>query len=373
VTAIRRVLLVGPLEGARWRSISAYTRSLQAMLLSAGIEVETAAAPWFNPPSMLAGARARWTAQRQVRASEEGYYDLVHLTDHALGHHVPRFQRGSPVVVTCHDIMPFTVRGYYRSSVEGKLKRAFLQRPQKLMCEADALITVSEFTRGEVLARYGVNEFKVVVVPNMVRAAFRPAGRAEAESALVARQIKLPAGSRIVSVGHTQGYKNLQAVLKALSQPVLAHAQLIRVGSKLSPELLRLAKELGVSSRIHQLGAVSDEVLALVYAASDALAQPSLAEGFGIPVIEAMACGLPVVASDGGALPEVIGDAGIIVPLTPPDFAGRFARALSSSFEQRADLASAGIVRAERYRSRAVLPALLAAYERAITLSDSER
>ena len=371
MTAIRRVLLVGPLEGARWRSISAYTNSLREMLLSAGIEVETAAAPWFNPPSIVDATRKRWTRQREVRASEEGYYDLVHLTDQALGHHVPRFRRDSPVVVTCHDIMPFTVQGYYRSGIEGKLKRAFLRRPQRLMCEASALIAVSEFTRRQVLAHYGVDESKMVVVPNVVRGAFLPGDRAAAESALVARHIALPPAPRIVSVGHTQGYKNLPALLHALAQPGLAHAQLIRVGARLSPELLSLAARLGVRHRIQELGAVPDEVLALIYRASDALAQPSLAEGFGLPVIEAMACGLPVVASDGGALPEVLGDAGVTVP-PGPDFVSRFARALISSLERRPELSVAGVLRAETYRLAAVLPALLGAYERAIELADQE-
>ena len=365
------MLLVGPMAGSRWRSISAYSSSLRDMLLSAGLEVETASAPWLNPPSIIAGQRARWTSQLEVRAAEEGRFDLVHLTDHALGHHVPRFRSLGPVVVTCHDIMPFTVPGYYRSRQEALLKRAFLRRPQKLMCGGDALIAVSEYTRDQVLARYGVPESDISVVPNVLRPAFRPFERTAAEAALAARGIVLPAGPRVVSVGHTQGYKNIPTLLEALAQPALAHAQLIRIGTKLSPRLLRQARGLGVAHRILELGTVPDDVLAQVYAASDALAQPSLAEGFGIPAIEAMACGLPVVASDGGALPGVVGEAGILVPLVAPDFPGRFAKALSAAFERRAELSAAGLLRVERYHPWAVLPALLAAYERALVRTNT--
>lgn len=354
------------MAGSRWRSVSAYTNSLREMLATAGIEVAIASAPWFNPPSTLAGLRGRWTHQPEVRASEEGHYDIVHITDHALGHHVGRFRRQTPVVVTCHDVMPFTVPGYYRSVAEAQLKRAFLRRPQNLMMEADALIAVSDYTRNQVVRRYRAGADSITVVPNVLRAAFRPLDRASAEAALAAAGLHLPPGPRIVSVGHTQGYKNVPALLESLAQPSLAQAQLIRVGTKLSKPLRKQAAELGLWDRIHELGGISDELLALVYAASDVLVQPSLAEGFGIPVIEAMACGLPAVASDGGALPEVVGDAGIVVPLAQPDFPHRFAHAVVDAFDQKQTLRSEGLARAERYQPRVVLPELLLAYERAL-------
>jgi glycosyltransferase involved in cell wall biosynthesis len=97
---------------------------------------------------------------------------------------------------------------------------------------------------------------------------------------------------------------------------------------------------------------------------------PSRDEGFGIPIIEAMACGLPVIASDGGALPEVVADAGIIVPLQESpaqefEPAQRFARAIVSvleSSDRACELRLAGIRRAELFRPPAVLPQIQEAY-----------
>ncbi|MGH2634346.1 MAG: glycosyltransferase, partial [Tepidiformaceae bacterium] len=124
-----------------------------------------------------------------------------------------------------------------------------------------------------------------------------------------------------------------------------------------------LASRLGVEARITQLGRVDDPTLARLYGACDVLAQPSRYEGFGIPLVEAMACGLPVVCSDGGALPEVAGGAARIVPLTASygDDSRAFATALAEVIENhdvRAALRTAGLERACNFRPENVMPEL---------------
>lgn len=365
MSEIRRVLVVEPFEGPRWRSITAYSASLQRMLIGAGLEVEVASAPWFNPPSLVQATLARWWQQPQIRDAQAGKFDIVHLTDHALGHHAGRFARHTATVVTAHDLMPFGVPGYYASGREALLKKAFLKRAYGGLADADTVVAVSAYTRDELAARLGLRE-RVVVVPNVVRDAFTPHEPEVAERLLAEAGIALPVGPRVLSVGNDRAYKNVGAVIEAMARPALAHASLVRVGPRLHGELAKRAAELGVGRRLHYVSAPSDELLALVYAASSVLAQPSLAEGFGIPVVEAMACGLPVVASDGGALPEVLGGAGSIVPLAPPDFPGRFATALAQAIRDGASKSRAGIDRAASFAPGVVTPLLLNAYREAV-------
>ncbi len=365
---IRRVLLVEPMAGARWRSITAYASSLAEMLRAGGIEVELAEAPWFNPPSLAAGMRRRWWRAPAIQEALAGKFDAIHLTDQALAHHAKRLGRAAPAVVTCHDLMPFTLPGYYATRRERWLKQAFLRKPTRALADADLVVAVSEFTERELRTRF--DDLPVEVVPNVVRPAFRPIPRDEAERGLGAAGILLPPGLRILSVGNDRAYKNVEATLRALAQPALAHANLVRVGP-LTESQRQLAQANGVLRRTVFPGSIADDALALVYAACDVLAQPSLAEGFGIPVIEAMACGLPVVVSDGGALPEVAGEAGVIVPLADSGFDQRLAAGVADAIARSEELRAAGIARAKQFEPSAVLPGLLAAYRRAASKGSS--
>src|SRR5262249_26771179 len=140
---------------------------------------------------------------------------------------------------------------------------------------------------------------------------------------------------------------------------------------RFAPARVRRATDLGVASRVVELGHVSDAILRHLYAACDVLAQPSLYEGFGVPVIEAMASGLPVVCSDGGALPEVAGKGALVVPCAAggATAAGVLSDALASVLSderRRAELRERGLERAEHFRPARVMPLLREAYEQAV-------
>jgi glycosyltransferase involved in cell wall biosynthesis len=169
----------------------------------------------------------------------------------------------------------------------------------------------------------------------------------------------------VLSVGNDRAYKNMPALLEAMAQPALREANLVRNGP-LTKAHREQIEALGLSGRVTPVQGLDDSLLACLYSASDALAQPSIAEGFGIPVIEAMACGLPVVTTDGGALQEVAGRAGIVVPLGPENFPARFAEALAGAIAQPRARAEAGLERAREFAPERVLPSLLAAYEAAL-------
>jgi glycosyltransferase involved in cell wall biosynthesis len=296
-----------------------------------------------------------------------GEYDVVHLTDQALGHHVRRFSR-QPVVVTCHDLMPFTVPRYYHNRLESVVKRGFLRHSIGGMVKADRIVAVSEYTASEIERLPQLGAERVTVVPNIVRPVFHPVD--DAEAALGDAGIQLPPRPRVLSVGHAGPYKGLEFLLRALATRDLTGASLVRVGSRLTKRQRRLAASLGVISRITELGRLPDELLAAAYSACDVLAQPSIAEGFGVPVIEGMACGLPVVVSDGGALPEVVGAAGVVVPWEgasdPGLFHARFAAAAREALVEPPGRGQLGLGRAACFTPDVVVPRLLDVYRAAI-------
>lgn len=152
----------------------------------------------------------------------------------------------------------------------------------------------------------------------------------------------VPAGGAFHAAVNSGGfYKNVRATLQTVAA---LHASgtdvaLVRVGVPLGRDMRRLAARTGIAAHVKELGHPKDAELSSIYGAVDALIFPSLHEGFGLPVLEAMACGTPVVASDISALDELLGGAGLMAP--PRD-----AHALAAAVDQL--LSSQGV--ADRLR-----------------------
>ncbi len=214
---------------------------------------------------------------------------------------------------------------------------------------SDKVIAVSEFTRREILASVGLAPERVVVVPNgLDHRKFRPV-RGPEEIRRVAAKYGLP-GSFYLFVGPRSRKKNLRLVVEAygaagvpdgLRLPVVVAGD-VRREALYAPPPEKLA------DRFIFLGAVPDEDLPALYSGARAFLYPSLYEGFGLPVIEAMACGVPVVAADGSALPEVAGGAALLVDPRDPRSLIRALEKMADESE-RARLVDRGLVRAREF------------------------
>ncbi|KAA1262403.1 Glycogen synthase [Rubripirellula obstinata] len=219
------------------------------------------------------------------------------------GFNVPIWSR-CPVVATVHDLIHVQFAG--EQTLAKSLYYRFLQRP--VIRRSPVTLTVSDFSRQQIVDWYGLAESKVVSVRNGISDAFKPDGPAH-----------ITESPYFVYVGNTKSHKNLPALLDAIqSVAKTTNANLLMV-VKSDQWLQTQLQERGLTERVEVVSGVDDEKLASFYRGAVATILPSYFEGFGLPLVEAMACGCPVVGANVTSIPEVIGDAGLL--FSPDDSA----------------------------------------------------
>ncbi len=247
----------------------------------------------------------RWL---RANASTDGVF---HVLDHTYGHLVDALP-AHKTVVTCHDLDAFRCVIDGGASPRAWVLRPMVRRSLRGLQRAAKVVCVSVAVREELAATDLVESSRLLVVPNGVHPAFTPSrdAAADAEAArLLDGQTR--DGIELLHVGIPVPRKRIDralAVLAAVSR-VRPAARLIRVGGPLTPDLHARAERLGVAAKVLELPRLTPEVLAAVYRRANVLLMPSDAEGFGLPVIEALACGTPVVASHLPSLRETGGSA----------------------------------------------------------------
>jgi glycosyltransferase involved in cell wall biosynthesis len=233
-------------------------------------------------------------------------------------------------IATFHDL--FVMTSEYST---GDFRARFTEQAREAAARATAVIAVSEFTRQQVIACLGVTPNRVFVVHHGVR----DLGRVEAQREPV-----------ILNVGAIQKRKNIARLVEAF-ETVDTSWRLVLAGSAGygSEEIMaRIARSPAVD-RISVLGYITPAELAGWYARCSVFAFPSLDEGFGMPVLEAMAAAAPVLTSNRSALPEVAGDATLLIDPEDAGAIGQALRDLTSREELRRDLAIRGIERAKEF------------------------
>jgi glycosyltransferase involved in cell wall biosynthesis len=223
-------------------------------------------------------------------------------------------------------------------------------------------------TKCDLIERYGTEPDKITVVyPGYDEATFQPVRDEEVIEAVKARYGI--AGDYILFVGTLQPRKNLIRLVKAFAdcRSPIADCRLVIAGKKgwLYQEIFRRVEELGLEKKVVFTGYVPEGDLPALLSGAHLFVFPSLYEGFGLPVLEAMACGTPVVCSNASSLPEVAGDAALMVdPLDVEGLATAMERVLSDE-ELRAELTERGFKQARKFSWERCARETLAVLERA--------
>ena len=264
--------------------------------------------------------------------------------------------RRAAQVITIHDL-DFL---HHPERTTAEIRRDFPRRIHDHARRADHIIVSSRYALGEVAGALDVAAARISVCSP---------GAPDWTEAVAGRRARTGRGSTILFVGTAEPRKNLGGLLRAyaaLAARTPDAPRLVLAGRIPGTAAAQLdALPAGLRARVDVLGYVPAEDKPGLYAAARMLVLPSFEEGFGLPVLEAMACGVPVIVSDRGALPELAGDAA--QPVHPDDADGFAARMASLLDDDTADVAAArGRARATRYSWRACAEAVMAAYAAAL-------
>jgi alpha-1,3-rhamnosyl/mannosyltransferase len=299
----------------------------------------------------------------EVAPVEEGALRRLDLF-HAPGFRMPPV--GAPrTAFTLHDL---TVLSHPECHTEANRARTMVSIAEALSRGA-TVIAVSEATRLEAERLLALDPARLEVVPPIVSASFGSSG--DDEKILEDLGVERPF---VLVVAGFEPRKNLGRLLDAwelLPAALRDRHRLVMVSSAgwLESTLRRRVARLRRAGGVVELAGLETVKLAALYRRARVLVFPSLAEGFGLPVAEAMACGAPVITSDRSSMPEVAGGAAVLVdPEDAADVADGMARVLSNE-ELRRDLRERGLERAERFSAAAVVPRLLAVYGRAARMT----
>ncbi|MBV9957292.1 MAG: glycosyltransferase family 4 protein, partial [Acidobacteria bacterium] len=276
-----------------------------------------------------------WDYPRLLRRERERF-DLFHLVDHSYAQLV-RELPAERTIVTCHDLDTFRCVLEPEREPRGRWFVAMTERILDGLRRAARVTCDSVATRDELLKFELVPASRAVVIPNGVHPSCSP----EPEAAADAEAVRLlgdesDAVVDLLHVGSTIPRKRLDVLLRVFAevQKEFKGARLLRVGGAFTDEQSKLAERLGLSQAILVLPQLSRPVLAAVYRRAALVLQPSEREGFGLPVVEALACGAPVVASDLDVLREVGGEAAVYCPVAD---ISAWSEALSALLHERRD------------------------------------
>ena len=371
MTYVLRIGIDGRAFASPAAGIRRYVNGLTRALLALGEPLEVVALGGLdsNPRPPGAGYIAEplhpptnlgWTQVGLPRAARRAAVDVIH----APAYTAP-FWSQVPVVLTIHDVSYQRHPQWYPYRRDWA-RRAFYRRSAHI---ASHILTVSRFSATEITVAYRIPAERMTVTPHGVDDTFTPAG-----SDLSG---ELPAGVSppyLLHVGDLHERRNLTMLVDAVLAArrgvggILPALSLVLAGADrgVGDAVSEIAARAGAADAVVRLGPVSEKQLRTLYRGAIAMAYPSLYEGFGLPLVEAMACGTPVIASNTASMPEVLGGAGVLVdPADRQAWTSAIIDVVNNE-QTRADLRTAGLRRATEFTWERTAKLTLDAFRRVL-------
>lgn len=260
--------------------------------------------------------------QEFTRLADIRNVDIIHYPWFDLFFHTLPIKRKFPTVVTIHDVMPLIFPEHYPVGFKGKIN-LLLQKIALVSCRY--IITDSKASKTDMARYLQIKEKKIIVIPLAADEHFK-VSRSDTKLLYIIRQYHLP-DRFLLYVGDANWVKNLPFLIEGFHQLIkeseFEDIKLVLIGGAFlkdvenidHPELEslklvnKLIKQYGLETRIIRPGQIKEDELVAFYNLATVYVQPSLYEGFGLPILQAFACGVPVISSDRGSLPEIGGKA----------------------------------------------------------------
>jgi len=263
----------------------------------------------WRPVTGLSKATGQVTLPNALRAIEADVYHSPYYWSH--------FLTSVPTVITIHELAMLYEDDMGQSSWKDKISQLAVQAQLALLHRADAIICVSDYLRQQLFDQMEIEPSQVHVVCNGVdHSRFHPRYRPEARNR--AARILGIEPPYVLALAYDQPRKNMRTLLHAYARLAQDTPTLVLAGAGQWGQgpIYEMVKEAGIEERVRFTGYVPEAILPDLYAGSRCFVFPSIYEGFGLPVLEAMACSAPVVAGNRTSIPEVAGDSALLVDPT---------------------------------------------------------
>jgi glycosyltransferase involved in cell wall biosynthesis len=296
--------------------------------------------------------------------------DLFHVIDHSDGHLIYWLKKNNqPVTVTCHDLINFVNSENLDNQARiPALSMAVWKYAVRGLKIADRIIAVSTHTANDIVQQLQIAKEQITVVPDAVEELFHPLDPDKVELFRFQHHIS-PETMCLLHVGSNHPRKNVSTILKVVAalkiQGLSVH--LWKVGADFTTEQKTFIQTQALETSVTYLGKPNKQTLVQIYNSADVLLSPSHYEGFGMTVIEAMACGTPVVAANVTSLPEVVGDAGVLVEPTDVPAIVKAVWHLYQDVDYRQSLRAKGLDRAKFFTWEATAKLIATEFEKLIS------